>query len=579
MKKQYITLAATFLSLGMTAQTLTKEIVIDRDVEPALPEVTRISNFPSLIQPQAPTSRLPYVDVTAATNIPGMLTTLEPANGQPAFEVSPYRGYATLGYFPAYNLGISAGYSFIAKPTTSLNVWTQFDGYSYDDQYDESLKRNSVTVGADFSHLFNRRSRLDVSADFNYNAYNRPWETADPDHNTTAFNLDAAWSSRLSSAAYYVTAGFNHFGFSGEEVGLSITPLDAVSQNIFKVAAGGAYKLNDHSAFTAHIGFNFINISNFNNIESAEIIGATSITNRPYLEEGKGETIGLITLAPAYRYASGMFSTNIGLKAQISTNADKSFHIAPDVKFNVRPTSTLAATLSFGGGEHINKLSELYAINPYMSVGQGFKFSHVPFTANLALTFGPFYGASIEFFGGYSAANDWFMPDVTDVTGKNGVIDVTDRPVFATMYTPVDLRAVTYGAKFTWKYNKDIEASIKYSGAPGSYRHSYYLNRDRARHVLDINASVTPIEPLTIDASFELRSGRSLYSQWGMPEGEVMKYDLESANSLNIGATYRFFDWLSVFGRVENLLGNQAYLFNMLEQQGVHGLIGASLKF
>lgn len=578
MKRQYISLAAIFLSLGLTAQTLSKEIVIDREVEPTLPDVTRISNFPTLMQPQAPKSRLPYVDVTAAANTPGMLTTLEPANGQPAFNISPYRGYASLGYFPAYNLGVSAGYAIIAKPTSSLNVWTQFDGFSYDNQYDESLNRNSVTIGADFSHLFNRRSRLDLSTDFTYNAYNRPWETLDPDHNTTAFNFDAAWSSRLNSVAYYATAGFNHFGFSGKEIGLSLTPLDAVSQNIIKLAVGGAYKLNAKSAFTAHIGINFVNISNFNNLEADPIVGGIPTVN-PILTPGEGETMGLITLAPSYRFASGSFSTNIGLKAQISTNTDKSFHIAPDIKFNLRPTSTFGATLTFGGGEHINKLSELYAYNPYMSVGQGFKFSNVPFTANLALTFGPFYGASIELFGGYSIANDWFMPDVVDITGDNNVVSIPGRTIYATMFSPVDLRAVNYGAKFTWKYNKNIEASIKYSGAPGSYRHSYYLNHDRARHVLDINASVTPIEPLTIDASFELRAGRSLYSQWGATEGEMVKYDLESANSLNIGATYRFFDWLSVFAKVENILGNKAYMYNMLEQQGVHGLIGASLKF
>lgn len=188
MKKQYITLAAALLALGMSAQTLTKEIVIEREVDPTLPDAQRISNYPALLQPQAPTTRLPFVDITAAARVPGMLTMLEPADGQPAFTVSPYRGYASLGYFPAYNLGISAGYSIIAKPASSLNVWTQFDGYSYKDQHDETLKRNSVTLGADFSQLFGRSRRLDVSADFTYNAYNRPWEETDPNHSTLAFN-------------------------------------------------------------------------------------------------------------------------------------------------------------------------------------------------------------------------------------------------------------------------------------------------------------------------------------------------------------------------------------------------------
>lgn len=202
MKRQHIILAAALAATqAVSAQTLTKEIVIEREIDPTLPEAARISNFPSLVQPQAPVSRLPFVDVTAATRVPGMLAMLEPANGQPAITLSPYRGYASLGYFPAYNLGISAGYSIIAKPASSLNVWTQFDGYSYKDQYDETLKRNSVTVGADFSHLFGRTRRLDLSADFTYNAYNKPWEEEDPNHHTLAFDIDAAWSARHNALA------------------------------------------------------------------------------------------------------------------------------------------------------------------------------------------------------------------------------------------------------------------------------------------------------------------------------------------------------------------------------------------
>lgn len=578
MKKQHIILAAALISTCASAQTLTKEIVIEREVDPTLPEAARINNYPVLLQPQAPASRLPFVDVTAAARVPGMLTMLEPAEGQAPFSLSPYRGYASLGYFPAYNLGISAGYSIIAKPASSLNVWTQFDGWSYKDQHDETLKRNSVTVGADFSHLFGRTKRLDVSADFTYNAYNKPWEEADPNLSTTAFNIDAAWSARHRSLAYYVTADFNHFGFSGKKLHLSNYNLKGISQNIIKASAGTAYFITDKSSVVGHVDVSFSGFNKFNSLVTVPPTVGIYNYYFPELLAGDGKTMGLITLAPSYRYSSGAFSTQLGIKAQIATNAGKTFHIAPDVKFNVRPVSTFAATLTLGGGEHINSLQELYNIDPYMSVAQGYKFSEVPFTADLALTFGPFYGASVKLFGGYAVANDWLMPDV--LSGAAGPNPSSNRLYYGSMFNAVDLRAVHYGAEFAWKYNKNIEASVKYDGAPGSYRHSYYLNRDRARHVLEAKASVTPISPLTIDAAFTLRAGRSLYTIWGTETGaEPVKYDLHNANSLDLGATWRFTDQISAFVRVENILGRRAYMYNMLEQQGVHGLIGAAIKF
>lgn len=581
MKKPYITPLALLLAGTLSAQTLTKEIVIERDVETSLPAAQRIGNFPSMLRPQVPDSRLRMVDFTSGATVPGMLTMLEPADGQPPFTLSPYRGYASLGYFPAYNLGVSAGYSIISRPTSSLNVWTQFDGNSYKDQYDESLNRNSITLGTDFSHLFGKSRRLDVSADFTYNAYNRPWEATDPDHHTLGFDIDAAWSARSHSLAYYVTAGFNHFGLSGKDVGLSYEPLDAISQNIVKASVGVVYPLSDKSSLCGHVGADFAHAGNMNTLVSEIYTGGPHV-NTPQLLPGDGTTMGLITVAPSYRYTSGAFSTRLGLKAQVATKAGKTFHIAPDVQFNLRPASTFAATLSFGGGEHINRLSDLYDINPYMSVAQGVKFSEVPFTADLRLTFGPFYGASVELSGGYAMANDWLMPDAADVITRDGVVayDDPEHTVYASMFSTVDLRAFHYGAKFTWKYSSKIEASVKYCGAPGSYSHSYYLNRDRARHLLEIKASVKPLDALTVDAGFNLRAGRSLYSHWGVMPGEKpVRYNLRNSNSLNIGATYRIFEWLSAYARVENILGRRAYMFNFLEQQGVHGLVGAAVKF
>lgn len=563
------------MACAASAQTLTKEIVIEREIDPTLPETSRINNFPALVTPKVAMQRLAFSDQVSAVQVPEMISTLEPANGQPSVTLSPYRGYASVGYFPAYNLGVNAGYSIIAKPATSLNVWTQFDGNSYKDQYDETLKRNTVTAGADFSHLFGRTRRLDVSADFTYNAYNRPWEAADDGHHTMSYNIDAAWSARSNAMAYYATAEFGHFGFSGKETGISYPAADAVSQNIMKVGAGTAYFLTDKSSLAGHVDVNFQHFNHFNIL--APVDDAVNGLY-PMLPVAKGKTLGLITLAPAYRYSSGVFSTNIGVKLQIATNSGKTFHVAPDVNFNLRPAPVFAVTLRLSGGQHVNSLANLYNIDPYMNIGQAYKFSSVPFAADLNVAFGPFYGASLELFGGYAVADDWLMPDVAvmhlDVKPRE------DAPVCGSMFTPVDLRALHYGAKFTWKYNKNIEASVKYSGAPGSYRHSYYLHADRAKHVLEVAAAVRPIEKLTVDASFNLRAGRSLFTKWGtLPEADAERINLRNSNSLNIGASYQIFDYLTVFAKAENVLGRQAYLYNLLEQQGVHGLVGAALKF
>lgn len=571
---RYISLtAAALISIAAGAQELTKEILIDREVNPTLSTVSRLNNVPSVIAPQIPKVKLSFSDMITTANVPGMITTLEPATGTPAFTLSPYRGYASLGYFPTYNLAVSAGYAIIAKPKTSLNVWTQFDGSSYDDQYDECLNRNTVTVGADFSHLFGRAKRLDISADFSYDNLNRPWEQYDPSYSTTAFDLDGVWSARAKGIAYFVNAGFSHFGQSGDELLiLGPAPIEAVSQNIISVGSGAGAHFTDVSSVFGRLSFDFVHYNHFNRLFSQAPTADKDYV--PYIESGEGKTLGLITFAPGYRYSTANFSANIGLKAQITTNADKKFHIAPDIRFKYNPSETFSATLDFNGGQHINRLSTLHTINPYTSVAQAEYCSSIPFAADLKLTFGPFHGASIELFGGYAAANDWLMPNVmTDSEfNTNGLV--------ASYFTPTDLRAFHYGMRLAWKYNDRIEASVKYSGAPGSERHSYYLNPDRAKHILDIAAKVKPIDRLTVEASYQLRAGRSIYPTHAqeLVDGDN-KCNLHNMSTLNLGADYEVSDQLNVFLRFENLLCRQALMVNLHEQQSLHGLFGVAYKF
>lgn len=586
MKQICIAAIASAAILPMGAQTLEKEIVIDREIVPELRAVSRLNNYPVLSKPDLKPKRLSFYDINSISEITSSLTTLEPAASADAIAQSRQRGYVSVGYFPAYNLGASAGYQFINKPTTSLGAWVQFDGKSYDWEpivgpgvETDKLHRNSITGGIDFSHIFRRAGRLDINADYTYHWLNRPWQSVDSTYTANAFNIKATWSARSSEMLYFIEGQMRHFGFSGKEHSLpELSPLnDGLSQNLISFRGGTSYSITPSSVLTGVVTVDFSRYNQFNYI-CFQFPGTDPATGEvihypPELLAGNGKTYGLINLQPSYRYFTSDFSLRLGVKAQISTNSGKTFHIAPDVAIDWRPASMFQITAAAGGGEYVNTLSRLFALNPYMSPSFSYNFSHRPIEFDAAMKIGPYKGFAVKVFAGYSAANEWLMP-----MGINPpAADPKNYPNLS-IFSPVNLTAWHGGAALEFKVSDIVEGEVSYTFAPNSFSHSDPRNIDRAKQVLDVKLSSHPIDRLTIDAGFQLRTGRKMYNLWNNST-DVKELDLNHMNNLRLGANYQIFDWMSVYAQVENLLNCKADDIWMARCQGLHGLLGLHFKF
>lgn len=569
MKYIYISALFAAASLAASAQSLNKEIDIEREIHPTLRAVSRLNNLPTLLQPSIPQTHLTFSDQTTAADVQPMITVLSPAASDNAIEQSPYRGYAAIGYFPSFNMGASAGYRFINKPTSRLSAWIQYDGNSYKSRMygigDKlTFRRHTLNAAVDFTHIFRNAGRLDLSADYTYNSLTRPWVSNPDNLSANSFRLEADWSARRRELAYFASATYTYFGFGDSDGAINAlvnTPdatIDNINENRIDIKAGTAYFITSNSSLAGVVGADFIHYNHFN-------------TYVPYFGPafGNGRTMGVITLLPQYRYNSGIFRADIGLRLQFTSNSGKTLHAAPDVNLTVRPADGFTAFLKLGGGEHINSFSSLFDFTPYMSPSVAYRTSHIPFTADLGFTVGPFRGLSVEIGGGYAVANDWLMP-------------IAYRNTY--LFEATDLRALHGDVKVRWKHSDMLTVEAAYSIAPGSERHAYYLNRDRAKHVASISAKVNPIEHLTVDAAFEFRGGRSacMY-EFPAPDDPDdnghSSIDLGNAADINLGATYSIHDNFSVFLRGENLLNRRADLLPGLEAQGIKGLAGVTFKF
>ena len=598
MKHQLIVLAAAaIMPIAGMAQSLNKEITVERDIVPEQREATRIGFTPRITLRPVTLKQLAYSENGVTARVPASISVLDPAAYADSIYVSPYKGYAAIGFMPRYNAALSLGYRIIDTERTRLGAWLQYDGTSYrhsweevadgecatDPGHDADYKRHTATAAVDLHQLVGSRSAVDVDVDYTFVRYNNliPGHNRAKlyDQNIHRLNTDALWSSGFNDLSYTVGARFSRFayvnsvpdGYSGTIFDKEGNPERPVRESNVGVNGSLRADFDDHSL--AELGVDFSSLS-YNHTSVTVMTGDWCATGveipqpyRPVLSELPGFTTWLLRFTPRYRYVTGIATVDLGVKIDLTHNAGKAFHIAPDVTLGLNPSSKFAVSFRAGGGEVQNTLGSLYEVNPYMASLFAYGNSHVPFTLDAEMTVGPFFGSYLSLFGGYAKANEWLMP-VWSSFSKFNVEDV---------------KGWHAGVAAGYKWRDVVDARVSFETASHSDKDlssAYYLWRDRAKFVVDASLRVTPICPLDITVGYNLRSKRQIvYISNTVNASPYFFQPIGSVSNLTAAASWRFTPQFTIFLKGENLLNHDYTMLGLVPAQGLTGLAGLSYKF
>ncbi len=600
MKTRHMLAVASILAaLTATAQDLNKEITIDRDIVPAQRAAARPMVFPAVTSPAVPPVNLRMEENGSPAAIAPAITPYEPAIGEGAFPLTPYRGYVDLGYFPGVDFGVSAGYAILDKDATRLNAWIQADNRDYKAESgskwnDFRWKSLDLSGGIGFSQKFGRNT-LRLSTDIAFSSWSAPdywiikeaafingFPRADRDKNLTnlRWHLSADFSGRANDRLTYgVGAGVGIFHNKNQDPGEWIGgtphfyPLP-VNETSGEIHANIRQQISAKAAIGMKVEGNFIRYSSF----LTPALMYADIMNIPVDDPGS-KTLGQIDFIPGVEYNTGSFYGKAGARLGLSLNSGSSFHVAPDILLGINPGAKFGAWLRLGGGVMPNSLASVFLRSRYADPRLAYDLSNVAFTGQLGLRVGPFKGASLTLTADYAAANDWLMP-----------FQQTDGTRIYNLFAPARIRSCKLGAAIDWQYRSIVAVNVSYEYNPGD-DHAWLYWDDRARHVFGASVSVTPITPLTIDLGFTARLDRLqwLESAGGLEylnsqdyiynEPFAGSYSLGDLTNLWAGASWRFNSAFTAFARFDNILGKRASLPFNAPSQGFTGLFGVGYKF
>ena len=525
--------AASVLSAAAQTQ-LSTEVVVDRTVEPARRAATRPANlYPELVLPPVGHIDLNTARYAGFGPVTRDYTPLAAASAPALTSISPWRGYLSAGYFPTYNLGVSAGYRLLNSHRTRLSLWGQFDGMSFKDKDESnfSQKFNGARIGIDLSQRVGENSHLTAKLSGGYDSY----ESMLLERQTLGTaDLSVSWLSKAGPVHYLVgiSGALDSYGDAALRADKDIK-ITAPDQRMFGFAAAASYAFDRNQRAGLDIEGDWVSSS----------CGPTPL--------------GTVGFTPFYAWQSRRFAARLGARLDVATGGEGSkFSAAPRVNISWMPTGRFALYGTATGGMMLNPLRDLRQYTPFMPAILAYGRSKVPVDATVGFNVGPVSGLTVEVSGSYARADDRVMP-------------VAIVPI---SMMPADVSAFRAGIKVTYEYGRLLTVSAGAQFAQSSATKAWYEWLDRASTVINAEATVRPLDALKINVGYEFRGGRKMLSLDGTT-GLGCKSDLMA------GAAYDFTEQFGVFARVENILGRRYAFIPGVESQGAHGLVGVNLKF
>lgn len=556
--KTKITIALLALAASAQAQDLSTEINVDRTVLPEQHLAAKPQIAPRLLPLPQSESELFMAEYLMPGAVSSMAGRLPASIWADSVGVMPYKGYATLGYFPALNVCANMGIDLLRTRCTSVGGWAQYCTRRYKA---DGLKRGGdyFTVGLDAAHRFANNSRISLDIDYSFsNVLRQRWPfDADDDminsgatthevgQQSNEFKGVVAWDSRIKMVSYDISAGVKYFGFKdttkidGNERCIDQTSL------VFDANAG----LTRSGSSARWIGI--------------DIDGQVMRSNHGF------PTRSMFHLRPYYTLDVLAFKGRIGINASVGSEKAA---VAPEVRLAWAPErKPVAAYLNFIGHKQLNQLANLFAINnqlnPYVAYGA----SNIPIHISAGINIGRIGGFSMEVFAEMAAARDWLMPVIiTNQALQLGVSQFSEHNNFTAWH---------FGAKASYELKQWATLSVGYERAGSNHAGcaTWYDWYDCAKQQLNAGLEIRPVQRLRIGASYLLRTHRRLAIV--NPGAEDATLRLGRLSDLGINASYTISPAITAFINIENALCCRYRLVSGVPAQKIKGIAGVSFKF
>lgn len=569
--KRYILLLSIILAMVARTyanDTLQREVTIVRNFTPVVRPADKINTLPPISAPQFHVAPVAYsFDAYSAEVAPALSTFDVPGVADNKDTFTRYNGYATFDMGMYMAMAANAGYSILDTTHDKLGVAARFTSLNGDVPVNthaayvtqDVTRQTYYDVGATvrYAHIFDNNLTLSAQASYRYIDFNYYGVMANPssyaiqpmqqvNNYQAELRVDNNEARHYDYEKWHVVAGYGYYGNSN-----GLYTREGSCEHHAYIDASYAQMLGERWYVGGDVAIDYLHymgmLSSSTPLEdvlSGKVAPATQSHNHFVLQ-----------LLPHAQWSRERMSLRLGAKVEISGGDGPVVYISPDVRYNWEFVKNYFLFATINGGKRLNTWGNMSQGCFYFDPSQPIASEFTAVDAQLGLRMRIIPDLAMTLYGGYEIADRALFQQIDGLT-----------PTLT--WCALDATCVKAGVHI----EADITDYLTLS-ADAAYRQWQHDGRmityHRPRWEANASVMVRPIAQLDVKLDYNMQLERD-YGIYGK---------LADIHNLQLFATYRIFDWLSVSLHGNNLLNRRHDYYYGMPAPGIQVMAGVALKF
>lgn len=582
---KYIVSALLAMSVGVNAQTVDQNVTVEREYKPIIQDAGKIISVPEIIEPNVEKTAAKYTEFSFPLPVGQNIQTLSAAELEHQRRNNPKDAFVRIGLGNNLNNLLDFALPVLKKTDMRLDLKlnhlatfskeahsTTRAALEFNNNYKNSEFYAGVGLGHEYFKYYGEQFdmtgtpkdltslKTGIYEELNFVRVNRTAQLFSLNNIVNGADNDVFWR-------------FNAFA------GMRSLP----ATETIRYKAEVQYRLFDsRNGLTENIihskaNFNTPNGRNRSGIdvEMQNMMYKTDIANTVI---NVWDAYTVFSMNPYYSIERERWDIRLGVKSSFSFVHGRPFNPSPDVSFEWKAVPEwLAFYAGAGGGYKVNTLDGMFTENRFLFSDLRVQDTYTPVSAYFGVKIKPVYNLLFDAYVNYQRIdNQYFfinkdyaysLLSSTLLASSNDSIIYTNK--FNVVYSAATLVKVGLRANYNLRNLVNVQLKGAYNGW-NVEDIAMAWNKPKFEADLTADWRVTRNLNVTSNVFFESERFAKLGEQSMRMRPKV---------DINLGASYSYLNWFTLFGKVNNLTNNRYQEFYGYEVQGMNVLVGASFSF
>lgn len=585
---KYILPAFLSIALWTNAQTVDQNVTVEREYKPVIQDAGKITSIPQIVEPNVEKTTANYTELNFPLSVSQNIQTLSAAELERQPRINQNGAYLRIGLGNYLNNMVDFALPVLKKTDMrldlKLNHLATFSTEAHSTTnaallFNNYYKKAEVYAGIGLGHeyfkyygdQFNRLGEVKdlTTLSTGNQAHYEELNLVRVNRTAQTFQLDDIANS-ADNDIFWRFKGYAGINSLPNSTGLRYKT--ELAYNVFNSRNGLVEnKIVTKADFNTQRGLNRAGIS----LEMQNMIYKPNTANSVI---NAWDAYTVFEMNPYYSIEHEDWNFRVGVKSSFSFVHGRPFNPSPDIYGEWKAVPKwLAFYAGVGGGYQVNTLDKMFSENRFLFSDLRVKDTYTPLDAYFGVKIKPFYNLLFDAFINYRYIdNQYFFVNkdyAYSLISSTSLGSHNDSIIYSNKFNVIYSSASLFRIGIRTNYNIRNLVNVELKGVYNGWKVNDIATAwNKPKFEANLSADWRLSRNLNITSNVFYESER--FAKLG-----DMTMRMKPKVDINLGASYSYLNWFTMFAKINNLINNRYEEFYGYKVQGMNVLVGAAFSF